>query len=111
MKKKDNSQEIMISNEFSSKLVIDVEGLRDNYRKIVEFVHPATVSVVVKANAYGLGLQKIAEELFSIGCKSFFVAFEQYPMKERPWVDYFSNFYLSLSFFPFFEAFEISLSN
>lgn len=74
MKKKDNSQEIMISNEFSSKLVIDLEALRDNYRKIVGFVHPATVSVVVKANAYGLGLQKIAEELFSIGCKSFFVA-------------------------------------
>ena len=74
MKKKDNSQEITISNEFSSKLVIDLEALRDNYRKIVEFVHPATVSVVVKANAYGLGLQKIAEELFSIGCKSFFVA-------------------------------------
>ena len=64
----------MISNEFSSKLVIDLEALRDNFRKIVEFVHPATVSVVVKANAYGLGLQKIAEELFSIGCKSFFVA-------------------------------------
>ena len=56
MKKKDNSQEIMISNEFSSKLVIDLEALRDNYRKIVGFVHPATVSVVVKANAYGLSL-------------------------------------------------------
>ena len=74
MKKKDTSQEIMIFNEFSSKLVIDLEALRDNYRKIVGFVHPATVSAVVKANAYGLGVQKVAEQLFSIGCKSFFVA-------------------------------------
>ena len=74
MKKKDNSQEIMISNEFSSKLVIDLKALRENYQKIVEFVYPATASAVVKANAYGLGVQKVAEQLFSIGCKSFFVA-------------------------------------
>ncbi len=74
MKKKDNSQEIMIFDEFSSKLVIDLEALRENYKKIAELVHPAAVSAVVKANAYGLGVQKVAEQLFSIGCKSFFVA-------------------------------------
>ena len=74
MKKKDSSQEIMVFNEFSSKLVIDLKALRENYQKIAEFVHPATVSAVVKANAYGLGVQKVAEQLFSIGCKSFFVA-------------------------------------
>ena len=65
MKKKDNSQEIMISDSFSSKLIIDLKALRENYQKIVEFVHPATVSAVVKANAYGLGVQKVAEQLLS----------------------------------------------
>jgi alanine racemase len=54
--------------------LIDLQALADNYRILCERARPATVGAAVKANAYGLGLRRVAETLFEHGCRVFFTA-------------------------------------
>jgi alanine racemase len=58
----------------SSRLTIDLDALRANYRTIATRVAPARCGAVVKANAYGLGVAMAAPALYREGCRSFFVA-------------------------------------
>lgn len=55
-------------------LEINLATLTQNYRKIQEAVAPAEVMAVLKANAYGLGVQPIAEALIRAGVGMFGVA-------------------------------------
>ena len=55
-------------------LEINLDTLEENYRKIQESVAPLKVLAVLKANAYGLGVQKIAERLNQAGVAGFCVA-------------------------------------
>jgi alanine racemase len=55
-------------------LTVNLDALRSNYRALVRASHPATVAGVVKANAYGLGLDVVVPALLSAGCRDFFVA-------------------------------------
>lgn len=55
-------------------LEIDLGTLERNFRKIAEAVAPAKVLAVLKANAYGLGVAKIAEHLDRAGAAGFCVA-------------------------------------
>ena len=55
-------------------LHIDLSALADNYRALGRIAHPARVAGVVKANAYGLGLERVADCLVSAGCDTFFVS-------------------------------------
>ncbi|MBT3193938.1 MAG: alanine racemase, partial [Verrucomicrobia bacterium] len=48
--------------------------LRQNYRKIADTVAPCRVIGVLKANAYGLGVERIAAALKDAGCAGFGVA-------------------------------------
>ena len=59
---------------FSSRLCVDLDALRANYRKIAARVSLAQCGAVVKANAYGLGVERVAAALYREGCRSFFVA-------------------------------------
>lgn len=59
---------------FSSRLVIDLDAVRGNYRAIREHASAAACGAVVKANAYGLGARRIASTLHREGCRIFFVA-------------------------------------
>ncbi len=56
------------------RLTVDLGALRGNYRTIVGKAAPATVSAVVKADAYGLGARPIVRALWEEGCRDFFVA-------------------------------------
>lgn len=57
------------------KLTIQCSALRANYRILQDRVGAGvTVSAVVKANAYGLGAEKVAAILKQQGCTHFFVA-------------------------------------
>jgi len=55
-------------------LTINLDAIAHNYRLIASLVQPAQMSAVVKADAYGLGADKIAPALYHAGCRLFFVA-------------------------------------
>lgn len=55
-------------------LTIDLDAVRGNWRKLVERVQPAQCAAVVKADAYGLGAQRVGPALARAGCRHFFVA-------------------------------------
>lgn len=55
-------------------LTIDLDALCDNYRLLSEQAAPARTAAVVKADAYGLGADRVVPALFNTGCRDFFVA-------------------------------------
>lgn len=57
---------------YHSRLSVDLQALRANYRFIAGAAPAA--GAVVKANAYGLGAAEVARALCAEGCSAFFVA-------------------------------------
>lgn len=55
-------------------LTIDLDALARNYRLLKKTAAPATCAAVVKADAYGLGLDAVAPALRVAGCEHYFVA-------------------------------------
>jgi alanine racemase len=56
-------------------LTIDLDALVANWRALRGLLRPgADCGAAVKANAYGLGMARIAPALFAAGCRRFFVA-------------------------------------
>ena len=55
-------------------LTIDLAALARNYRKLVSILAPVRTGAVVKADAYGLGAERVATTLYGEGCRHFFVA-------------------------------------
>lgn len=55
-------------------LTIDLDALRQNYRTLADRVPGAKTAAVVKANAYGIGLEQAADALLKEGVDTFFVA-------------------------------------
>ncbi|MBX5204637.1 alanine racemase [Rhizobium sp. NZLR1] len=55
-------------------LTIDLAALGRNYRKLVSVLAPVRSGAVVKADAYGLGAERVAQTLYDHGCRHFFVA-------------------------------------
>ncbi len=55
-------------------LKIDLSALQANYQMLAELAAPAECAAVVKANAYGLGIRRVAPAIWKVRCRSFFVA-------------------------------------
>jgi alanine racemase len=55
-------------------LTINLDALAANWRKLEKSAVPAECSAVIKANAYGCGIEPVARALARAGCKTFFVA-------------------------------------
>lgn len=55
-------------------LTIDLDAIRENYRRLKERLSKVACAGVVKANAYGLGAAEVALALKDEGCTDFFVA-------------------------------------
>ena len=55
-------------------LTIDLDAICANWRKLEKTAVPAECSAVIKADAYGCGLEPVARALALAGCKTFFVA-------------------------------------
>lgn len=55
-------------------LTIDLAALADNWRKLAALASPAECAAVVKADAYGIGLEAAVRALVRAGCRTFFVA-------------------------------------
>ncbi len=58
----------------SALLTIDLDAIAANYRRLGALANPAECAAVVKADAYGLGMEQVAPALWRAGCKTFFVA-------------------------------------
>jgi len=56
------------------RLTIDLSALVENWKLLDEKSGGAECSAVIKANAYGLGIEPVATALTNAGCKTFFVA-------------------------------------
>jgi alanine racemase len=63
-----------LSDSAPGRLVIDLTALVDNWRKLANRAAPGQCAAVVKANAYGIGLDKAAPALWAAGARVFFVA-------------------------------------
>ena len=58
----------------SAILHIDLAAIAENWRLLAARAAPGAVAGVVKANAYGLGADRVAPALQAAGCRHFFVA-------------------------------------
>src|ERR1700741_3807844 len=60
--------------EAGGRLIIDLKALRANWRRLGGEAVPVECAAVVKADAYGCGLEEVSQALADEGCKTFFVA-------------------------------------
>lgn len=65
---------LKISNTASAILTIDLSAIAANYKTLADLSLPAETAAVVKADAYGLGIEPVAKTLEAAGAKTFFVA-------------------------------------
>jgi alanine racemase len=56
------------------RLIVDLDALARNYAKLRGLAAPAECAAVVKADAYGLGVEAVTRRLAREGCRRFFVA-------------------------------------
>jgi alanine racemase len=68
------SAETLADPETGGKLTIDLDALEANWRTLSHRLLTVECAAVVKANAYGLGLEPVTAKLAKAGCKTFFVA-------------------------------------
>src|SRR3984893_19539086 len=55
-------------------VTVDLDAIVANWRKLEKTAVPAECAAVIKADAYGCGLDPVARALALAGCKTFFVA-------------------------------------
>ena len=55
-------------------LTIDLGAIEANWRALSRRAMPAECAAVIKADAYGCGVEKVAAHLAKAGCRTFFVA-------------------------------------
>jgi alanine racemase len=60
--------------ETGGTLTIDLAAIAANWRTLARQIRTAECAAVVKANAYGLGVEAVTSKLDGAGCKTFFVA-------------------------------------
>ncbi|MFT2211603.1 alanine racemase [Rhizobium giardinii] len=70
----------------SNRLIIDLGALADNWRKMDRLSGKARAAAVLKANAYGIGIEPAAETLYAAGARDFFVANAEEGVALRPLV-------------------------
>jgi alanine racemase len=60
--------------ETGGTLVIELNAIEENFRVLTRLLPASECAAVVKANAYGLGLEPVTAKLANAGCRTFFVA-------------------------------------
>jgi alanine racemase len=66
-----------------SKLFISLNAIKNNYQRLQKQLGGADCGAVIKANAYGLGVEPVALALQAAGCETFFVAHLEEGMELR----------------------------
>ena len=68
------SASLLADPETGGTLCIDLDAVEANWRALTHKLLTTECAAVVKANAYGLGLEPVTAKLAKAGCKTFFVA-------------------------------------
>src|SRR5438270_3508717 len=68
------AQEQLKHPEANGVLTVDLDAIVANWRLLSSRAVPAECAAVVKADAYGCGIELVARALSVAGCKTFFVA-------------------------------------
>jgi alanine racemase len=68
------TQEALRHPEANGVLTVDLDAVVANWRLLGSKSVPAECAAVVKADAYGCGLERVTRALSGAGCKTFFVA-------------------------------------
>jgi alanine racemase len=55
-------------------LTVDLDAIQENWKRLAAKAAPAECGAAVKGNAYGLGVEQVANALWAAGCRTFFVA-------------------------------------
>ena len=58
----------------SARLAVDLDAIAANWRTVARRAAPAETGAVLKADAYGLGAERVLVRLAQAGCRDFFVA-------------------------------------
>lgn len=66
-----------------ARLTVDLDALTRNYADLCARARPAAVAAVVKADAYGLGLDRVGPALAAAGARTFFVALPEEGVRLR----------------------------
>lgn len=66
-----------------ARLTIDLAALVDNWRTLAAMTPAAETAAVVKADAYGIGIEPAVAALRDAGCETFFVALPQEGIRAR----------------------------
>ncbi|MCB9988215.1 MAG: alanine racemase [Rhodospirillales bacterium] len=69
-----SSRPVSPSPTVPARLTVDLAALRNNYRLLKQAAGTAAVAGIVKANAYGLGMEQVVRVLESEACPHYFVA-------------------------------------
>jgi alanine racemase len=75
-------------------LTVDLAAIRSNWRLLRDTASGATCAAVMKADAYGLGMDMVAPALAAEGCRVFFTAHLEEGMRLRPLVPGDSTIYV-----------------
>jgi len=62
------------ADEAGGILTVDLSAIEANWRSLGRRVMPSECSAVIKADAYGCGIEPVAARLSKAGCRTFFVA-------------------------------------
>jgi alanine racemase len=81
------------------RLTIDLGALAANWRELAAMSDPAECAAVVKADAYGIGLEPAVAVLSAAGCRTFFVALPEEGRRVRA-IDSDAAIYVLNGFFP-----------
>ena len=67
----------------SGRLTIDLAALVANWRFLEQKAAAAECAAVVKANAYGCGIEPVVDALTAAGCNTYFVAVPEEGLRVR----------------------------
>ena len=84
---------------YQPELTINLKAIADNFLVIKQYTK-AKVSAVLKANAYGLGAKVIANKLYEVGCRDFWVAYLNEALALRQVLSQDCNIYVLQGFNP-----------
>ena len=67
--------ETITNDELRPRAHVNLTSIRENYRSLKSFASGSTTAAVVKANAYGHGVDHVSKALLKEDCDTFFVAY------------------------------------
>ncbi|WP_371833317.1 alanine racemase [Ferirhizobium litorale] len=81
----DETSEFEAFDTAALRLTVDLAAIVDNWRTMARLSGKARTAAVVKADAYGLGIEDVGQALYHAGARDFFVAVPSEGVSLRPY--------------------------